>query len=105
MEALALALLPVVAAGVAGWLIGRRPRAQDKGVVTDPPRLEEYPFYPFRANEAGHVEFDADAFDAAVFAARGAALTGVIWTSTICPNGTRPNTGCWPRSGPSATRR
>ena len=64
--ALALALLLVAAAGVVGWLIGRRPQAQDKGVVTEPPRLEEYPFYPFRANEAGHVEFDADAFDAAV---------------------------------------
>ena len=67
VEALGIGFgLLLVVAGVVGWLLGRRQTATAKGTATDPRRLEEYDFYPFRIDPAGHVEFDPDAFDVAV---------------------------------------
>ncbi len=54
------ALLSAVA-GVAYWLGRRRHRNPVERL-----RLEEYDFYPFVANEAGHVEFRAELFGTAV---------------------------------------
>lgn len=64
-----LGLLIAAAAASAGWFGGRR-RSQSSPKAETPPselqRLEEYGFYPFTADEAGHVHFDPDAFDTAV---------------------------------------
>jgi class 3 adenylate cyclase len=80
-------LVPI-AAGAAlaalaiGFLLGRRGAVSDASPsaparapasalearhgATAHRRLEEYPFYPFSVDAAGHVAFDADAFDTAV---------------------------------------
>jgi class 3 adenylate cyclase len=63
---IALGLLLVAAAGVVGWLLGRRPTTSGTSLMPEPARLEEYDFYPFRVDAAGHVGFDPDAFDTAV---------------------------------------
>ncbi len=53
--------------GVFGYVLGKRSAAALKdGTVDRSLRLEEYEFYPFVVNPAGHVEFSADAFDEAV---------------------------------------
>lgn len=56
----------VIGMGVAGYQAGRRrmPVADISSAVSR--RLEEYEFYPFVVNPAGHVEFSTDAFDEAV---------------------------------------
>jgi class 3 adenylate cyclase len=57
----------VVVVGVGAYILGRRtrtPPAQAPDVSQL--RLEEYDFYPFVVNDRGHVEFDADRFNAAV---------------------------------------
>lgn len=57
----------IVAVGVGAYLLGRRnPGQSQQALAVDQPRLEEYAFYPFVANEQGHVEFDPDAFNRAV---------------------------------------
>ncbi len=65
--AIGLGVLLVAAAAGIGWMLGRRPAANrtDSSTV-EPRRLEEYEFYPFRVDAAGHVEFDPDGFDTAV---------------------------------------
>ncbi|HSR47316.1 MAG TPA: PAS domain-containing protein [Anaerolineales bacterium] len=64
-----LGLLIAAAAAGAGWFGGRR-RSQSSPKAEAPAselqRLEEYGFYPFTTDEAGHVHFDPDAFDTAV---------------------------------------
>lgn len=64
-----LGLLIAAAAASAGWFGGRR-RSQSSPKAEAPAselqRLEEYGFYPFTTDEAGHVHFDPDAFDTAV---------------------------------------
>jgi class 3 adenylate cyclase len=81
--AIGIALLLVVGAAVVGWVVGRRrgaPTRIDRPTAdarsADAPttdataaelrRLEEYDFYPFTTDAAGHVHFDPDGFDAAV---------------------------------------
>ena len=64
-------VVAVAAAMVAvGFVLGRRASVSPENArppdASQLPRLEEYDFYPFIVNEAGYVEFDADAFSQAV---------------------------------------
>ncbi len=53
--------------GVFGFLLGKRSVGASRDEAADSSRrLEEYDFYPFIVNAAGHVEFSPDAFDEAV---------------------------------------
>jgi class 3 adenylate cyclase len=64
-----LGLVLVGVAAIAGWWVGRQrtpSSATTDAPVTELRRLEEYEFYPFTTDAAGHVHFDPDAFDAAV---------------------------------------
>lgn len=56
------ALLVIVGGG--SFLIGRR--ISNRAVVADRRRLDEYDFYPFVVDDAGHVEFDAELFSKGV---------------------------------------
>ncbi len=57
----------LVAVGIAGFLVGRRRHGPSgDSTPTSHKRLEEYDFYPFVIDATGHVDFDPDAFAAAV---------------------------------------
>jgi len=55
----------LVAVGAIGFVIGRG-RTSSSPAPTTEKRLEEYSFYPFVVDAKGHVEFDPEAFTAAV---------------------------------------
>ncbi len=62
-------VVAVVASAAIAYIVGRRHGARDSGDAVDTDRftrLEEYDFYPFGVNDAGHVFFNADAFMEAV---------------------------------------
>ncbi len=65
---LALGIGLIAAAGVVGFLAGRRRLSAEDAAPARPVerRLEEYDSYPFLVNDDGLVEFNPDAFDAAV---------------------------------------
>jgi class 3 adenylate cyclase len=48
------------------WRFGRRRASSSRTEPTTEKRLEEYSFYPFVVDAKGHVEFDPEAFTAAV---------------------------------------
>lgn len=65
--AIAVAAVAIVAGGVGGYVIGRRASSRRSGDDAGAERrLEEYDFYPFVVNAAGHVEFSGDHFADAV---------------------------------------
>ena len=62
-----MALLVLVAVGAICFFVGRqRPASPSRTTPTPDKRLEEYDFYPFVVDAKGHVEFDPEAFTAAV---------------------------------------
>ncbi len=75
--AIGIGVLLVAVGAAVGWFLRRGPRPTGPVPASAPApapapapeawrRLEEYDFYPFTTDEAGHVEFDPDRFDAAV---------------------------------------
>jgi class 3 adenylate cyclase len=64
---IAVAVLVVAVAALAGFLAGRRSSDDARSRSTsEQKRLEEYDFYPFFVTPEGHVEFDPEAFNRAV---------------------------------------
>jgi class 3 adenylate cyclase len=64
--AVAFVALTIIAVGTGGYLAGRRSAGGRGAEAPTEQRLEEFGFYPFGVNPAGHVEFSADAFNEAV---------------------------------------
>jgi class 3 adenylate cyclase len=63
------AIVAAIVVGVIAYLIGRnRPRPTTTASHGLERRLEEYDFYPFTVDAKGHVQFDTEAFNAAVTA-------------------------------------
>lgn len=62
-----IGIILILGMGAVGYFVGKRsvPTSRDNGAEIAR-RLEEYEFYPFVVNPAGHVEFSADAFNEAV---------------------------------------
>ena len=56
----------LVAVGAVSFVLGQGRAASGQTMPTTERRLEEYSFYPFVADAKGHVEFDPEAFTAAV---------------------------------------
>lgn len=62
-----MAILVLVAVGAICFFVGRhRPTSSRRTTPKPDKRLEEYDFYPFVVDAKGHIEFDPEAFTAAV---------------------------------------